>query len=131
MAVVVRWKLILATGAMAAADPDKSAFVLRNTPERGEPFDHSPLKVNPPTFRWPPAKSAASYEIQLARSKDLRDPVTATVRETFHRPREPLAPGRWLWRYTGPGGRPGLARGRRRRPADRGNAPTTTPARTC
>ena len=94
MAVVVRWKLILALGAIAAAGSDKPAFVLQNTPERGEPFEHSPLKVNPPTFRWPPAKSAAEYEIQLTRSEELREPLTVNARETFYRPREPLAPGR-------------------------------------
>ncbi|MCP5116469.1 MAG: DUF4962 domain-containing protein, partial [bacterium] len=80
---------------LAALGPE---FVLQNTPERGEPFEHSPLKVNPPTFRWVLVEGATGYELQLARSAELAGARRATAENTFWRPVEPLEPGRWWWR---------------------------------
>jgi hypothetical protein len=76
--------------------------------ERQEAFAGSLLKVNPPTFRWPEAEGAGSFQIEISRASDFRAPMRAEVRETFFRPLRPLAPGMVWWRYRArQGGNPG------------------------
>ncbi|MCP5110885.1 MAG: DUF4962 domain-containing protein, partial [bacterium] len=80
---------------LAAFGPE---FILQNTPERGEPFEHSPLKVNPPTFRWVLVEGATGYELDLAQSPELTGARQAVAENTFWRSVEPLETGRWWWR---------------------------------
>lgn len=81
------------------------AFLLQDTIQRPEPFESTPLRVNPPTFRWPAEKGAREYELQLSRSPEFRDPQTAKVSAQFYRPLQPLAAGRWHWRVRPSGGK--------------------------
>jgi hypothetical protein len=88
--------MVAAGGAGAAG---KIPFVLQDRIERPEPFRETPLKLNPPTFRWPETPKAAAWQIQLSRSAEFRNPTIMEAREAFHRPLKPLDPGRYFWRY--------------------------------
>jgi len=100
-ALVLTFSCLLALPPGGAGDPP---FLLQDRIERPEPFERTPLRVNPPTFRWPAQAATRGYEVQLSRSPEFHDAVTRSVRETFHRPPEPLAEGRWYWRYRASGG---------------------------
>jgi hypothetical protein len=64
-----------------------------------EPNKLWPITVNPPTFRWL-GDWRAPYTIQLSCTADFRQPTTfQDVHQTFFRPRQPLEPGTWYWRY--------------------------------
>jgi len=73
-------------------------FVLQHELKRPEPFEHTPLRVNPPTFRWPAAAGTETWRIEIARSTAFEDATVLLVGEPFLRPLQPLAPGRWYWR---------------------------------
>lgn len=88
----------LATGwfGPAVAAPD---FLHQSQPVRLEPFPGSPLKLNPPTFRWPAEDLPGSvHEIELARDPSFAGAERATTGDFFYRLPQPLAPGRWSWR---------------------------------
>lgn len=99
--------LVPAPGNLRAADaPD---FLFQSTPVRLDPFAESPLRLNPPTFRWPAANEAgAVFRLELSRTSDFKGARAEMVRDLFFRPLEPLAPGRWYWRVKreGPGSGP-------------------------
>ncbi len=79
-----------------ASGPD---FVLQSTPVRPEPFADTPLRINPPTFRWPATTEAGvEYRIEIAREADFADARVEIVSDLFFRPLEPLEPGVWHWR---------------------------------
>lgn len=91
--------LLGADAAPLAAQVAAPEFLHQSRPVRPEPFPESPLKLNPPTFRWPAENEApATYEIELARNPDFADARRETTTDLFHRPLEPLEPGRWHWR---------------------------------
>lgn len=80
----------------AAAPPE---FLRQSQPKRLEPFQQSPLQINPPTFRWPVGKvSATTYRIELARDPGFASPRVEIVSDLWFRPLAPLAPGTWHWR---------------------------------
>ncbi|MCL5743755.1 MAG: DUF4962 domain-containing protein, partial [Acidobacteria bacterium] len=71
---------------------------LQDTIEWPEPTASTPLRVNPPTFRWPASGSGGRYVIALARSPQFQNAINTGSAETFFRPLKPLDPGRWYWR---------------------------------
>lgn len=86
--------LLIATAVAAAPD-----FLHQSRPVRIEPFAGSPLKINPPTFRWPAENEAgAVHELEIGRDASFAGARRVTTGDFFHRPLEPLAPGRWFWR---------------------------------
>ena len=93
--------LALAAAAAGAEEPagTRSAFVLQSRPTRLEPFRASPLQLNPPTFRWPAEKTAAtSYRIELSRDASFGHPRKEIVSDLWYRPLAPLEAGQWFWR---------------------------------
>ena len=71
----------------------------QTTPAMPEPNELRPVDINPPTFRWM-GDWSRPYALQLARDRDFAHATTfESIHETFLRPREPLEPGRWFWRY--------------------------------
>ena len=93
---------LLAGFAMAvlahAADPDRE-------PVAGEvsyyPADGSQSRMNPPTFVWLPVEGAHGYVLEVSRSPEF--PQDATIQRrctiTIEGLHEPLAAGRWYWRF--------------------------------
>lgn len=60
------------------------------------------MEVTPPAFLWVPAGRGARYVLQWSRSEGFAPEETQTVaglERPVHVPGEPLAPGRWFWRY--------------------------------
>ena len=47
-------------------------FLLQNKPVRPEPFAESPLRLNPPTFRWPAENQSGKHRLELSRTPDFR-----------------------------------------------------------
>ena len=71
----------------------------QSTPVVLEPNGCRPLDINPPTFRWSGAWDRP-YILQLAPAGipwEQGREVTG-IRETFYRPKDPLAVGKWKWR---------------------------------
>jgi hypothetical protein len=94
--IVVLLACGLLAGGLAAAAPE---FLHQSKPLRPEPFPESPLKLNPPTFRWPAENVPGTvFELEFAREPSFAAPQRATTSDFFHRPPEPFAPGRWFWR---------------------------------
>ncbi len=95
------WIMLPIAAAAAGAAPRAGfpRYVLQDRVERPEPFRESPLKVNPPTFRWPAVREAVAYEVQISRTTEFQRARTEQVREAFYRPLEPLEPGPYFWRY--------------------------------
>lgn len=91
--------MFLALLLLAAAPP-----LLQDAVEIPEPHMRTPLRVNPPTFRWPAGKAAPRYTLQLARAADFRGARSVEVNEGFWRPPAPLEPGLWHWRVRPEGG---------------------------
>ncbi len=71
---------------------------LQDAAEWPEPTDRTPLRVNPPTFRWPAGEVRGPFTVQLARSPEFQGAASAEVAESFYRPLKALEPGRWYWR---------------------------------
>ena len=92
--------LSLGSLALAAAPaPGRDDFRLQSRPTRLEPFRQSPLRLNPPTFRWPAEnRAAATFRLELARDPEFIRPRVELVHDLWFRPLEPLATGTWYWR---------------------------------
>src|SRR5581483_2422487 len=69
---------IACLGLAAAAGHPKP--LLQDGPEIPEPHERTMLRVNPPTFRWPEAEGANSYELQISRTADFEQAPTVTKR---------------------------------------------------
>ena len=82
----------LLAGAPAARTP------LQDSVEWPEPTSITPLRVNPPTFRWPAAANARSFELQFSRSQDFRNAAEARADADFYRPLKRFDAGVWYWR---------------------------------
>jgi hypothetical protein len=105
-----RWSTVVVLGALAgaltgavagepgAAMPASPPFLLQNRLRQPEPSRATPLRVNPPTFRWPASPGATGYRIELSRDPDFRSVQTAIESDPFHRPLAPLEAGVWHWR---------------------------------
>lgn len=87
-----------AVAVFAATPPLQPEFLVQSKPVRLDPFAHSPLQINPPTFRWPATAGAISYRIEIARTPDFAGATVVVVTDLFYRPVEPLALGTWYWR---------------------------------
>ena len=65
------------------------------------PADGKASPTSPPGFVWRPQRSAASYEIQIAREASFRKVHYAAdgIRYNCHCPPAALDHGRWHWRF--------------------------------
>ena len=64
-----------------------------------EPNGERPLDVNPPTFRWYRTGPQTACRVQVASDEALTAVVVdEQTTDTFLRPVQPLAPGRYWWR---------------------------------
>lgn len=89
----------LAVTAGWGAHAAPAEFVRQSQPRRLDPFNESPLELNPPTFRWPAGKTpAASYRLEFSRDSSFTQPRTEVVTDLWYRPLAPLEPGKWYWR---------------------------------
>lgn len=65
------------------------------------PADGGKASTNPPAFLWLPIPRAASYVLEVSRSRTF--PADATIRRecaiSLEVPRQLLEPGQWFWRY--------------------------------
>lgn len=95
---VEAFAIALATAATAGA-PVRPEFLLQQALTRAEPFREMPLRVNPPTFRWPEASGALAFRVELSSGNDFRGALSYTTADTFYRPLHSLASGTWQWRY--------------------------------
>ncbi len=77
----------------------KPERLLQSQPHRPEPVQHTPLTLNPPTFRWPGADRAKSCQIQISRSREMQNADSILATNKFYRPIDPLRTGQWWWRY--------------------------------
>ena len=60
------------------------------------------VSVNPPPFIWVPSARKASYVLQVSAREGFTPADARTYRDintSVYVPREPLAPGKWFWRY--------------------------------
>ena len=67
------------------------------------PRHHEQVGVNPPGFIWKPLEGATEYRLDLCRSRKFDDATLvsfAVPSRTLFIPPEPLAPGKWHWRWT-------------------------------
>jgi len=94
--------LLAATEARAA----EQAIVLDAPPSPTQkpyaPADGQVVEITPPPFLWVPAGKAREYVLQISDSESFDSRATQTfggLRRSVFVPREPLAPGRWFWRY--------------------------------
>ncbi len=90
--------------AWAAPGP---ATLHQNRPTRLDPFQESPLSINPPTFRWPTVEEAVSYRLELSRDAGFKNVRSEIATDSFFRPLEPLEAGRWYWRCRAESPQPG------------------------
>ncbi len=88
----------LTCGGVAADSSGSPEFLRQNRLRRPEPFEQSPLQLNPPTFRWPAVKGAASYRVELSRNASFTMAHAEVVPEPFLRPLAPFDAGEWHWR---------------------------------
>jgi hypothetical protein len=66
------------------------------------PADGQVVEVTPPPFIWVPVKKADAYVLQVSISSAFPADATLTfagLRRSVFVPQEPLAPGKWFWRY--------------------------------
>ncbi len=83
---------------VALAQGASPEFLLQNKPVRPEPFAESPLRLNPPTFRWPAENQSGKHRLELSRTPDFRHAKVHEVETLFFRPLQPLETGDWYWR---------------------------------
>jgi len=94
--------LLAATEARAA----EQAIVLDAPPSPTQkpyaPADGQVVEITPPPFLWVPVANVREYVLQISDSESFDSRATQTfggLRRSVFVPREPLAPGRWFWRY--------------------------------
>ncbi len=87
---------VLVSCLLLAAAPDRPA----RPGEWGyRPADGTTVAVTPPSLTWVHNPKAGRYEIQWANNPQFRQASTAATRWCVYTHNEPLAPGRYYWRY--------------------------------
>jgi len=98
------WPFFALALPVAGADARKPALDPEPGPSQKpyQPADGQVMEVTPPAFLWVPAGRGARYVLQWSRSERFAPEETKTaagLERPVHVPGEPLAPGRWFWRY--------------------------------
>jgi hypothetical protein len=65
---------------------------MQDSVEWPEPTERTPLRVNPPSFRWPGREPRGRYTVELARSPEFGRVERAEATGSFCCPMKPLAP---------------------------------------
>ena len=78
-------------------DPEPGAMQKPYAPAEGQI-----VEVTPPPFLWVPVEDGGTYVLQVSRSDSFSGEQTLTfadLKRSAFVPREPLAAGKWYWRY--------------------------------
>ncbi len=66
------------------------------------PADGAEVGINPPGFSWVPERGSVAFDLKVSRTADFSGPEVlrfTDLKLNLHALAEPLAQGRWHWRY--------------------------------
>jgi hypothetical protein len=89
-------KDVVETGSYLDGSPPPADFL------GGRPRDGETVSINPPGFAWVPERGSVAFDLELSARRDFTDARTQRFSRlplNLHALAEPLAPGKWYWRY--------------------------------